>query len=272
MQSQRYRFLEMINSVAPLCSRRLETPIAASRPVSRSDPADFLREHSVAAKTGGCFPGGGLVTLEGGRRKAVQDLRPGDRVLASPDSDSSGKLVYSEVINFIHHDPTTRKHFYTIRTEEGAELALTAAHLLFVTEGKGNCSGRQGGAMQTAFASEVRPGQCVLTARGEWGPQGRLSRVVGVGLREDRGAFAPLTQHGTLVVDGVLASCYAAVDQHRLAHWAFAPLRLLYSWAGPAHSSPGDGIHWYSRALYWAGTWLLHSDHFHPWGMAESER
>ncbi|KAG7463770.1 hypothetical protein MATL_G00180210 [Megalops atlanticus] len=228
-------------------------------------------EHSVAAKTGGCFPGRALVTLESGGTKAIQDLRPGERILASSESDGSGELVYSEVIAFIDRDPATRKHFYAIGTEGGAELSLTAAHLLFVTEG--NCSGGAAaarGGMRTIFASDARPGQCVLTAGGE-GSGGRLERVAWVQLREDRGAYAPLTRHGTLVVDGVLASCYAAMDQHRLAHWAFAPLRLLYRWTGPG-GNQGDGIHWYSQVLYWIGTLLLDSEHFHPLGMAESKR
>ncbi|KAJ8338514.1 hypothetical protein SKAU_G00374800 [Synaphobranchus kaupii] len=227
-------------------------------------------EHSVAAKTGGCFPGSAWVSLEGGGRKAVRDLQPGERVLASSESDGGGELVYSEVLSFIDRDPAARKHFYVIGAEGGARLSLTAAHLLFVTEG--NCSGRAAeGELRTIFASDARPGQCVLAAGGGEGRGHRLSRVAWVRLREGRGTFAPLTRHGTLVVNGVLASCYAAVDQHGLAHWAFAPLRLLHRWTGPSRHQ-GDGIHWYSRVLHWAGTWLLESEHFHPWGVADSQR
>src|SRR4029434_3256013 len=39
-----------------------------------------IPEHSVAAKTGGCFPGNSLVTLEGGAKKLMCDLRPGERI------------------------------------------------------------------------------------------------------------------------------------------------------------------------------------------------
>ena len=38
------------------------------------------------------------------------------------------------------------------------------------------------------------------------------------------GAFVPLTMEGNIVVDGVLASCYAAID-HNLAHIGMTPLR-----------------------------------------------
>lgn len=230
-------------------------------------PAD----HSVAAKSGGCFPGEASVTLESGAQKSVSDLRPGERVLASAGGDGSGELVYSEVLAFLDRDPVTWKLFYTLQTEAGARLSLTAAHLLFVTEG--NCSEGAApapGALRTVYASDARPGQCVLVAGQKHG-EGRLSRVTRVSLRASRGAFAPLTRQGTLVVDGVVASCYAVVQQHSLAHWAFSPLRLIHSWTGST-GSHGDGIHWYSQLLHWLGRMLLDSGRLHPLGVAQEAR
>lgn len=229
----------------------------------------------MAAKSGGCFPGEALVTLESGAQKSISELRPGERVLASAGSDGSRELVYSEVITFLDRDPVTWKLFYTLQTEAGARLSLTAAHLLFVSEG--NCS--EGavpapGALKTVYASGAQPGQCVLVSEGQTGKrhgEGRLSRITGVRVRESRGAFAPLTQQGTVVVDGVVASCYAVVEQHSLAHWAFSPLRFIYSWTGSTgrHS---DGIHWYSRLLHWLGRMLLDAGSFHPLGVAQDNR
>ncbi|XP_010890453.1 indian hedgehog B protein [Esox lucius] len=240
-------------------------------------------EHSVAAKSGGCFPGGAWVTLEDGSKRLIRDVRPGERVLASSASDGSGALVYSEVLTFLDRDPATRKQFYSIRTESGATLPLTAAHLLFVSEG--NCSeGAEPtpGSMRTIYASDARLGQCVLTTVASEGVRqgeesmkgaGRFSRISRVSVHEDVGVYAPLTRHGTLAVNGVVASCYAVVDGHGLAHWAFAPLRLLYHWTGFAGSHFGDtGVHWYSQLLYWIGSLLLDSEHFHPWGLTDPGR
>ncbi|XP_059911513.1 indian hedgehog B protein-like [Gadus macrocephalus] len=232
-------------------------------------------EHSVAAKSGGCFPGDALVTTETGGRTALRDLQPGDRVLTA--TFDPAHLVYSEVLTFLDRDPATRKLFYTIHTHSGSALSLTAAHLLFVA--RGNCTeGAEptpGDAMMAVYASDARPGQCVLVvapANSDSGDQGgRLSRVVGVsGARGggQKGAYAPLTAHGTLVVDGMLASCYAAVDGHELAHAAFAPLRLLGRWWGGGREG-GEGLHWYGRVLHWVGRKLLDPGRFHPLGMAE---
>ena len=213
--------------------------------------------------------------MESGGHKSIRDLRPGERVLASSGGDGSGELVYTEVLTFLDRDPVTRKLFYTLQTESGARLSLTAAHLIFVSEG--NCSEGAvpaGSALRTAYAGSTRPGQCVLVSEGEPGRthrEGHLSRITRVSLREGRGAFAPLTQQGTVVVDGVVASCYAVVDQHSLAHWAFSPLRLMHSWTGTT-GRQGDGIHWYSQLLHWLGRVLLDSGRLHPLGVAQDER
>ena len=38
------------------------------------------------------------------------------------------------------------------------------------------------------------------------------------------GAYVPITRQGNIVVDGILASCYASVD-HDLSHIAIAPIQ-----------------------------------------------
>ena len=50
------------------------------------------------------------------------------------------------------------------------------------------------------------------------------------------GAFVPLTMEGTILVDGVFASCYASFDHH-LAHIAMTP------------------IHWFPGVIKWIFGW-----------------
>ncbi|XP_066518756.1 indian hedgehog B protein [Hoplias malabaricus] len=228
-------------------------------------------EHSVAAKTGGCFPGRAWVMLENKGPKLMRDLQVGDRVLATTES---GHLNYSEVVTFLDREPMIKKHFYVISTLNGVTFFMTAAHLLFVWDG--NCT--EGtlpaeGAVRTIFASDAHPGQCVLTVEegGEGLLKWRLSHITRLRVWEDRGAYAPLTAHGTLLVNGVMVSCYAVVEKHQLAHWAFGPLRLLYSWNG-LNKFQGEGLHWYAEALHWMGKLLLDSEFFHPWGMEDTDR
>uniref|UniRef100_A0A087XU99 Hedgehog protein n=1 Tax=Poecilia formosa TaxID=48698 RepID=A0A087XU99_POEFO len=218
-------------------------------------------EHSVAAKTGGCFPGDAQVTIEGGRIKQMRDLLPGDRVLASSSTDVHAPLLYSPVVSFLDRQPNATRTFYVIGTDGGHNITLTAAHLIFVTE----CPSRlTGSGMRTVFASEVQPGQCVFTSSGRSKSDPRLSVVTFVEEQTSTGLYAPLTQHGSIVVNSVLASCYAAVDSHYLSHWVLAPLRLIYRITGQSQVQ-NDGLHWYPWILQRLGKVLLGTEHFHPW-------
>lgn len=215
----------------------------------------------------------------------MRDLRPGDRVLASSTSDGHGPLVYSTVLSFLDRHPNVTKIFYIIGTNAGVNITLTAAHLIFVTDcawlrepkwvetadsilGDGRS---QKAGLRIVFASEVQPGQCVLTSQGNMLSQAKLSVVTFVEEQRGTGLYAPLTQHGSIVVNGVLASCYAAVNNHHLAHWVLAPLRFFYSLMGPSEPQT-DGLHWYPRLLQRLGRMLLDAGHFHPWGIEQGHR
>nr|XP_033494250.1 sonic hedgehog protein A [Epinephelus lanceolatus] len=222
-------------------------------------------ENSVAAKSGGCFPGSSTVILQDGTKKAVKDLQTGDRVLAA---DDDGNPIYTDFIMFIDQDSTTRRLFYVIETDSGEKITLTAAHLLFVGH---NTTEEE--RMSAIFASEVQSGQTVLVFDTE---RSRLEpvSVKRIYTQEHEGSFAPVTVQGTVVVDQVLASCYAVIEDHDLAHWALAPVRLAH-WVSsllfssqPRVSAKNDGVHWYSKILYQLGTWLLDSHSIHPLGMS----
>ncbi|XP_077159587.1 sonic hedgehog protein isoform X1 [Paroedura picta] len=233
-------------------------------------------ENSVAAKSGGCFPGSAVVNLEHGGTKLVKDLSPGDRVLAA---DGQGKLLYSEFLTFLdQEDPTRHRVFYVIETQKPrTRLLLTAAHLLFVAPRQNHSQ------PQPIFASRVRPGHRVYVL-GKGGQTLIQATVHRVSLQEEAsGAYAPLTAQGTLLINQVLASCYAVIEEHSWAHWAFAPFRVIHallamlppgghphpSLSPPAAPSEATaGIHWYSHLLYHIGRWVLDSDLLHPLGMA----
>ncbi|NWS92396.1 SHH protein, partial [Toxostoma redivivum] len=220
-------------------------------------------ENSVAAKSGGCFPGSATVHLEKGGTKLVKDLRPGDRVLVA---DMEGRLLYSDFLTFLDREDGSHKLFYVIETRQPrARLLLTAAHLLFVAPQQNQS---QAGAASSR-ALRVRPGQRIFVL-GEGGRQLLPAAVHRVSLREEAsGAYAPLTAQGTILIDRVLASCYAVVEEHSWAHWAFAPFRLLQGLLAALYPT-APGIHWYSRLLYRIGSWVLDSDSLHPLGMVVS--
>ncbi|NWU28838.1 SHH protein, partial [Dyaphorophyia castanea] len=136
-------------------------------------------ENSVAAKSGGCFPGSATVHLEQGGTKLVKDLRPGDRVLVA---DTEGRLLYSDFLTFLDREDGSHKLFYVIETRQPrARLLLTAAHLLFVAPQQ-NQSQEGTASSRALFASRVRPGQQVFVL-GEGGRQLLPAAVHRVSLR-----------------------------------------------------------------------------------------
>uniref|UniRef100_A0A668A9Y2 Hedgehog protein n=1 Tax=Myripristis murdjan TaxID=586833 RepID=A0A668A9Y2_9TELE len=222
-------------------------------------------ENSVAAKSGGCFPGSSLVLLADGGTKLVKELQLGDKVLAA---DLQGNVVPSDFLMFMDRDRQITREFYVLETDEPRrKLTLTPAHLVFVT----NSNSSDSGDAEAVFASNVTPGQRLLVI-GDDHPDRLIPLTVKrVYVEQHAGSYAPVTSHGTIIVDRVLASCYAVVGDHTLAHWAFAPVRLgraFTSLVGMLKELSGmhqaDGVHWYPDLLYHIGSWLLDSSSFHP--------
>ena len=238
--------------------------------------------------------GSSTVITSSGERKRLSDLAVGDSVLAS---DGDGGLHFSPVLLFLDRDPDEWRRFVEIRTESGHTLTLTPSHLLYARDGSDSIEdpspkARAGSSnsiedappaeysdFDVLYAREIDEGMHVLVLDGRTG-RARPSRVVSVEAEARRGVYAPLTAAGNLVVDGVLASCYALVDSQAVAHAAFAPVRW---WEGARRAllpslnsvSPnvlaGDskkpkeqfvGVHWYAKWLYGLGELLLPS-HLH---------
>ena len=188
------------------------------------------------------------------------DLQIGEEVL-TVDS-SSGELTFSPVIAFLDRDPKEPRQFFTIRTESGHTLTLTPTHLVYAVippqqKSAETLAELQVNEVETSadfvafeamYAKDVQEGDLVLVQNG----QGQLkpTRVSAVETKVLTGVYAPLTSAGNLVVDNVVASCYAVVDSQWVAHTAFAPLRLMASIWPSSPASITEGIHWYAKGLY----------------------
>ncbi|MGH0118841.1 UNVERIFIED_CONTAM: hypothetical protein FKN15_056228, partial [Acipenser sinensis] len=117
----------------------------------------------------------------------------------------------------------------------------------------------------SVLAKDVRQGNLVYTLHDD----GTLNpaRVMRVGRLLRQGAYAPLTQGGILLVDGVLASCYALNCNQPLAHLSFAPYRAFHALRSfltqltqLGGSQQGGEVqvsmHWYPLAMYRLGQWM----------------
>jgi hedgehog protein len=199
----------------------------------------------------------------------IEDVRIGDEILSV---NSEGNPVFSPVILFLDRDVNSTRMYFKITTSSGKTITMTGSHLIYVIDEydpkdfQGSFSRRR-----VQFARQVIPKQFVVTEEVDPTTDEHIvtsiEEVISVDVDERKGAFAPLTKEGNLVVNNVLVSCYANINDQSLAHVSFLPVRVYSNvidsfsqlLSSPDHKrrdgrrkeSPieSNGIHWYPRLL-----------------------
>ncbi|XP_076309996.1 sonic hedgehog protein-like isoform X1 [Tachypleus tridentatus] len=231
-------------------------------------------ESSGPGKSGGCFHGDGIVTTKEGPKRLSQ-VKIGDEVLAV---NSEATSVFTEVLLFLDRDVDSRRQFYAIEMEGGARITLTPNHLIFAAADNSSFQMKN---IEATFAKNVQPGDFLYVHTGPGvlktaNNHVHLERVKTVNVIVDVGVVAPLTREGNLIVDNVVASCYAIFNDQYLAHWSFAPVRLvqnlktstlhllkkfhILSTSSSLHrkvKSHQKGIHWYAKLLYSIASYIM---------------
>ena len=196
-------------------------------------PFDTPTTPTPLASSGGggggisCFPTGARVTAADGSELEMEAVQTGDvlhsggGVVEFLDRHIQGEFEYLDIV----HD--------------AGVLRVSPDHLVF--EWKGDAK----------HAKNFRPDDILTRVL----PDGLAapSTVHFVSRTTATGAFAPVTEKGVLVVEGVLCSSYAVVESHDYAHMAMLPLRLMSQLGAPVHDpneAGAGGMHWYAKALY----------------------
>ncbi|GFY42842.1 desert hedgehog protein B [Trichonephila inaurata madagascariensis] len=176
--------------------------------------SDRDTKSTMPNKNIGCFQATSTVMTRDGYKKMV-DLKIGDEVVSN--FEVNGLLSFSKVIAFLHRDVHMNVTFVQLQTNSSNILHLTQRHLIFKWENK----------IPTAtYAMHVREGDFIYTR--SVANQTMLAIVTNVSLLTLKGVYAPLTESGTIVVDGIWVSCYAEVTSHMMAHALFFPVRFLH--------------------------------------------
>eukprot|EP01006_Ploeotia_vitrea_P065696 TRINITY_DN93649_c0_g1_i1.p1 TRINITY_DN93649_c0_g1~~TRINITY_DN93649_c0_g1_i1.p1 ORF type:complete len:284 (-),score=18.51 TRINITY_DN93649_c0_g1_i1:158-1009(-) len=179
-----------------------------------------------------CFSGDMTVKLNSGKVTQLHELKLGDYIVDSVDDEN--KVTYTRVVAFLHRDEDAHADFIHLRFGNQG-LTVSSAHLLWSVKDSNFMS-----------AESLSVGDTILV-------EGEESTVSSIEEVEKHGVYAPLTQSGKLLVNGVLASCYAHWPSHFTAHLSFAPLRV---WDSINHFVGNEqhvqkGINWYAQWLQW---------------------
>lgn len=238
----------------------------------------MFTETSQAAKSLGCFTGNTTVTLADGHLKRMSQLEIGDRVLTM---NSEGKLEYSQVMMFMHYSPNQLSQFLRITTTSGINITITPSHLILRWQ-KPNVSSLY--EAKPVYARDVKVSEQLLIHGHTADRPLYVDEIARIEVVYETGVYAPLTETGTIVVNDIVASCYAIIYSQRLAHLAFAPIRVFntmetsfsrfyYLITKPfiskntnstvvARYAPQQGIHWYCKLLRGISNFIIPSSWF----------
>jgi Hint module len=207
-----------------------------------------------------CFAGTTTVETRDQGRVALQDVSVGDYVKVSADGR------YEPIYGYAHYNPqaivpsyvqitTTASSSSTSTTTTNArQLQVSSNHLLQLQDG----TFRPAGAIPVGavFANGV-----VVTATQD-------------GIRST-GIYAPYTPSGTIMVDGVPASCYVVQDLHNVFGWTWTGHWLAHAFEFPhrvacfyfdfgksvCETYNADGIHvWKETPMRLVATFLSSQD------------
>ncbi|KAK4535165.1 hypothetical protein CDCA_CDCA04G1190 [Cyanidium caldarium] len=226
----------------------LQTTMPLYQPVSGSAAGAFV----PSDKGGGgivCFAEEARVALPGGRWKRMRDVAVGDLVATRRRHPQRGmETVFTRVYGFADRLPQEEGVAYVrlVTGSDGSALELTPNHLVWAARSRAR--GEDGGGGAFMMAGEVPLGTYLQNGDGKRVQIVRVERV------HRRGAYAPLTEAGTLLVDDHWVSCYGNIRSHDVAHAVFAPLRTLYrvrQWLPVKWrmSAQLEGLHWYATLL-----------------------
>eukprot|EP00173_Palmaria_palmata_P004673 Plantae.Rhodophyta-Palmaria_palmata.ctg6828.p1 GENE.Plantae.Rhodophyta-Palmaria_palmata.ctg6828~~Plantae.Rhodophyta-Palmaria_palmata.ctg6828.p1 ORF type:complete len:168 (-),score=39.76 Plantae.Rhodophyta-Palmaria_palmata.ctg6828:207-686(-) len=144
----------------------------------------------------------------------MADLKLGDEVKVSA-------IEFSRVFMFTHKLANEEHSFVTLDTASGASITATAGHYIFING-------------ELAATGSATKGD-VLTLG-----DGTTDTVISSKVGTARGLFNPQTTHGSIVVNGVLASTYTTAVDASFAHAILAPLRAL-NWFGLSFTTLESG-------------------------------
>ena len=200
-----------------------------------------------------CFPPDAVVRTRNGTL-LMKDVEIGMEVLAV---SSNHKLVYSPVILMLDVDDIKLANYTIIESSGNHKLTLTPNHLVHASKTNDISSS------VPIFASQVKKGDKIFVAKSP--DVIEAVEVISTSSKVIKGAYAPLTREGTVVVDDVVASCYAVVNDHQFAHATFGPIHYLYDTFNTSlHSKQKQGISWYPSMLQSLGKVFLDESNYKP--------
>ncbi len=163
----------------------------------------------------GCFYDKTNITFADGSIRPLDLLNIGDEVLVY---SSSGQLEKSRVLTIFHHQRSSVRFLDLYTTNDQEPLRLTPSHSILIKKTNVKQS-----SFYYDFASNVEIGDWLLSSKF------KPLRVINIKeiLLYNQTISTPLTFQGNIIVNNLIASCYATYH-HQFMHLLTIPMRYLY--------------------------------------------
>jgi len=146
--------------------------------------------------------------------------------------ENGNKLVKTQLTGWIHKN---EENFYVYLEFSGPRMAkplhISDEHLIYRTD----CAGTR----EVVRAERIRTGDCLIMLNGEKTVEVQVTQI---GRRKMKGAYAPLTSSGNLVVNDILVSSYTHIENEALQRIMYGYIFTVKSWLG--------GLSWFSDFIF----------------------
>lgn len=231
----KFNLLEQNREISPRCKREPDDPkLCTAAPTKAPNGGDGNGCTGTECDDNGlfgglfeCFSADDTVQVQHRGEVAMKDIAVGDAILV-------GTGTYEPVYMFGHRDPFKQSEFvqiYTTAVKSSRPLEMSPEHMVFLANQR-----------DPIPAGAVKEGDLLRTV-------GSAVAVTKVKRTVKQGLYTPLTQDGSIVVNGVIASQYTSfqtnnndesgamiklggrvftgISQHGGMHMALAPVRWM---------------------------------------------
>jgi hypothetical protein len=174
-----------------------------------------------------CFHASTKVTLEDQTVVTMDKLKYGDKVLAT---DKNMNFVYSPVVDFTGVFPNKPGSYVKIFNKHGTTLMVSGTHLIYANN-------------EFMMANDLKIGMKLLMNKNGVPEISEISHLEnGFAI----GWYTPLTKTGTIVAEGIVASCHTS-GKHNMVRFMYMPLYVyLYFRPNVQGKLPIETEHWFS--------------------------
>jgi hypothetical protein len=193
-----------------------------------------------------CFSGNTLVEHQTRGSMRIGDLKQGDYIKTY--DEATQKWIFSKFVTYLHINRNILGQYIQIRTSGNKTLTISSYH--YIARRPSN----EKSAVDFVFAKDIKLNDNLITENDIAEFVTHISEVY------EEGAYAPLTEAGTLAVNSIYASCYANVVANSWAHYLFQPiiqaskyftdLKFYDETSEDSAGAEESGMFWYARFFF----------------------